>query len=167
VIDAAHALGDAELAALAARPALDFFAADRAAPLAYEPSGEDFLSPALTEADLMRRVLARAAFADWLARFLPELPDAVSPERLPCAGVADEADGKLVHLHGLNLSRAWNLAGIADALPAGDRRIGALRAAAERHLAAGAAAALAGADYAGTHWLPSFAVYALTRAAAR
>jgi hypothetical protein len=89
----------------------------------------------------------------------------VSPDRLPCADVADESDGKLVHLHGLNLSRAWNLANVAGALPDDDPRRAALHAAAARHLAAGTEAALAADDYAGRHWLPSFAVYALTQPA--
>jgi hypothetical protein len=89
-----------------------------------------------------------------------------APEWLPCATVDDEADGRLVHLHGLNLARAWNLANLADALPDGDLRSPALRAAADRHLALGIAAAVSGAHYAGSHWLPSFAVYALTRPAA-
>ena len=81
---------------------------------------------------------------------------------LPCGAVVDETDGKAVHLHGLNLARAWNLRNIAAALPRDDARRGPLAAAAERHAAAGLAATLAARDYAGDHWLPSFAVYLLT-----
>jgi hypothetical protein len=163
--DAAAAVADAELLAAVRAKALALYRNDTDAPLAYEPSGEDFLSPALMEADLMRRVLPPSDFGAWLARFLPELTACVSAASLPCGEVADETDGKWVHLHGLNLSRAWNLAAIAAALPVHDARRTALRAAAERHRAAGLAATLAGRDYAGDHWLPSFAVYLLTSAA--
>jgi len=172
VLDAARALGQSALEGAAREAALAWYARDTDAPLRYEPSGEDFLSPALMEADLMRRVLAADAFADWLAGFLPSIP-ALAPARvsvrttagdadwLPVATVSDETDGRAVHLHGLNLSRAWNLENIAAALPAGDARIGALRAAADRHREAGVAATLATTHYAGDHWLPTFAVYLL------
>lgn len=160
--DAAAALADSELLAIVRAKALALFRDDRDAPLRYEPSGEDFLSPSLMEADLMRRLLPPADFAAWLARFLPALPSAVDASWLPCGEVADESDGKWVHLHGLNLSRAWNLAAIAAALPSHDARRAALHAAAERHRATGLAATLGGSDYAGDHWLPSFAVYLLT-----
>ncbi|HVY63993.1 MAG TPA: DUF2891 family protein, partial [Gammaproteobacteria bacterium] len=129
--DAAHSLRDAELSAAVRASALACFRADTAVPLRFEPSGEDFLSPALMSADLMRRVLPAEGFAAWLAAALPELPTHPAPDWLPCAEVRDETDGKEVHLHGLNLSRAWNLANLADALPAGDPRAPALRAAAE------------------------------------
>jgi hypothetical protein len=81
---------------------------------------------------------------------------------LPCGEVVDERDGKSVHLHGLNLSRAWNLRNLAGALPIADARRAVLAAAAERHAAAGLTATLAARDYAADHWLPSFAVYLLT-----
>ncbi len=164
--DAARARGDAELLDAVRTAVLGFYRDDVDAPLAYEPSGEDFLSPCLMEADLMRRVLDPPAFARWLGAFLPSLPTAAAGDWLPCGEVADETDGKLVHLHGLNLSRAWNLANIAAALPVNDRRIAALRAAAARHAEAGVAATLAATDYAASHWLPTFAVYLLTRAGA-
>jgi hypothetical protein len=163
--DAARMLGDSELDAAVHRRALELFLDDAAAPLAFEPSGEDFLSPALMEADLMRRVLPQHEFVAWLARFLPGIPLAPEPKWLPCAEVDDPTDGKWVHLHGLNLSRAWNLRNLAAALPPDDARGASLQSAAERHAEAGLRATLAGEDYAGDHWLPSFAGYLLTGAA--
>jgi hypothetical protein len=161
--DAATALHDGELVSAIRRKALVLYRADENAPLHFEPSGEDFLSPALAEADLMRRVMSRASFARWLGGFLPGIPARdvgwLSPGR-----VDDETDGKLVHLHGLNLSRAWCLEGIAAALDATDARVAVLRSAARRHRRAGLAATLATRDYAGDHWLPTFAVYLLTGA---
>lgn len=165
--DAAAVLTDTELLAAVRAMALTLYRDDVDAPLAYEPSGEDFLSPCLMEADLLRRVLPARDFARWLERFLPALPVDPNAVWLACGEVADETDGKWVHLHGLNLSRAWNLQAIASALPRGDMRGDALRAAAERHGTAGLAATLAGRDYAGDHWLPSFAVYLLTARHAR
>jgi len=162
VHDAAMELGDAEMLAAMRARALACFHPDASAPLHFEPSGEDFLSPTLMTADLLRRVLPPAEFSTWLAAYLPGLPTRAADDWLPCAEVADETDGRGVHLHGLNLSRAWNLANIAAALPAGDPRGGALRAAADRHRAAGLRAALATRHYAGEHWLPSFAVYLAT-----
>ena len=161
--DAAETLHDAELLAAARAAALSSFRADAAAPLALEPSGEDFLSPTLTVADLMRRALPSTEFAAWLTRCLPDIPArGAAGDWLPCAAVSDETDGRSVHLHGLNLSRAWNLANIAAALPAGDPRAEALREAAARHRDAGLRATLATRHYAGDHWLSSFAVYLLT-----
>jgi hypothetical protein len=164
--DAAATLGDDELLALVRRRALALFGADAAAPLAFEPSGEDFLSPALMEADLMRRVLPPHELSSWLLRFLPGIPEHAGLDWLPCGEVHDETDGKWVHLHGLNLSRAWNLRNLAAALPTNDARAAVLRAAAERHAEAGLRATLANRHYAGDHWLPSFAVYLLTGSAA-
>jgi hypothetical protein len=143
--------------------ALQFFLADRACPIGYEPSGEDFLSPCLAEADLMRRVLPRAEFSDWLAAFLPAIARDGSPGWLPPAEVSDRSDPKLAHLDGLNLSRAWMLEGIAAALDEEDPRRAALMAAAEAHARA-AVPAVTGEHYEGGHWLGSFAVYLLTRA---
>ncbi len=161
--DASAVLEDAAFGTLIDSKALELFGADKSASLAFEPSGDDFLSPGLMEADLLRRVLRPAEFADWLAAFLPEIPTAPDTGWLPCGEVDDEADGKAVHLHGLNLSRAWNLANIAAALPHGDARTPALTSAAQRHRQAGLASTLATTHYAGDHWLPSFAVYLLTQ----
>jgi Protein of unknown function (DUF2891) len=159
-LDWARGRGDEAAAALFARRALDLFAADQACPLAYEPSGEDFLSPCLAEADLMRRILPSEDFAAWLGRFLPNLPSGAtaSGDWLPLGVVTDRSDGKLAHLDGLNLSRAWRLEGIAAGLPPGDARLPGLRAAAAAHGAAGLSA-VTGEHYEGGHWLGSFAVY--------
>ncbi len=140
-----------------------FYLHDQNCPLAYEPSGEDFLSPCLGEADLMRRVLRPPEYARWLRAFLPGVPaDAARPWLAP-AVVTDRADPKLAHLDGLNLSRAWMLQGIASALPPADPRIASLRAAARAHRAA-ALPALTGEHYEGGHWLGTFATYLVTDA---
>lgn len=135
---------------------------DVRAPLDYEPSGEDFLSPCLMEADLMSRLFAAPEFGHWLERFLPQLPTDGRAHWLEPASVSDESDGRAVHLHGLNLSRAWNLARLARALPQLDSRVAGLKAAADRHAHAGLTAVRRTTHYASTHWLPTFAVYLLT-----
>ncbi len=139
-----------------------FYGADRDAPVAYEPGGHDFLSPALGEADLMRRVLGPADYAAWLERFLPDPAGAAGARWLTPVVSPDPADGKLSHLDGLNLSRAWMLEGIAAALPAAHPWRPPLAEAAARHAHAGLASVPAR-HYAGAHWLGSFAVYLLTR----
>ena len=100
----------------------EFHLKDRDCPINYEPSGQDFLSPCIAEADLMRRVLPPNEFAAWLTAFLPRLPATDSADWLPIGVVTDKTDGKLAHLDGLNLSRAWMLEGIAAGLPPGDPR---------------------------------------------
>lgn len=158
-LDWARTSRDAAFERLLVERARAFYQADRACPMAYEPSGQDFVSPCLAEADLMRRVLDRDAFAAWLADFLPGIPrDARDASWLEPGVVLDAADGKLAHLDGLNLSRAWMLEGILSALPADDGRRPALEAAAARHRAAGLAA-VTGEHYAGGHWLGTFALY--------
>lgn len=137
-----------------------YYLADRNCPLAYEPSGQDFLSPCLAEADLMRRVLAPEEFSRWLKTFLPQIPRRARNDWLTPGLVLDPADGKLAHLDGLNLSRAWMLEGIARGLASGDRRIPALRAAATEHRKLGLIA-VGDTHYAGAHWLGSFATYLL------
>jgi hypothetical protein len=154
-LDYARAVGDAALAQLIVERATAYYAADRDAPAAWEPGGEDFLSPTLVEADLMRRVLAPSAFAAWLSGLLPR---GLPPTLQQPAVVSDRSDGKLAHLDGLNLSRAWCLRGIAAALPVGDALRGACIAAADVHAAAGLAHVATG-EYAGEHWLATFAVY--------
>lgn len=134
----------------------EFYLPDRACPLSYEPSGEDFLSPCLAEADAVRRVVHGKEFSDWFTKFLPSLTS------LEPAVVSDPADGKLAHLNGLNLSRAWMLEGIVSALPAGDPRVQSFRAAARRHAVAGLRA-VTDEHYEIGHWLGSFAVYLETR----
>lgn len=140
-----------------------FYGPDLQCPVAYEPSGEDFLSPCLTEADLMRRVMPTREFSDWFNHFLPGMAsmdaDNLSMPALP----ADATDGKIVHLDGLNLSRAWALRGLAWVLPAGDPRTNYITELAEIHEEAGLARVASG-NYEGDHWLASFAVYAMTGA---
>jgi DUF2891 family protein len=161
ILDAARGSGNHEFAALAAARARAFYFDDKNCPLAYDLSGEDFLSPCLAEADVMRRVLPPGEFARWLRRFLPEIPVNGSAEWLKPAVVTDPSDPKLAHLDGLNLSRAWMLEGIASSLPANDRRLSSLRAVIAAHRAAGVAS-VTGAHYEGGHWLGSFAVYLVT-----
>ena len=161
VLDWARTARDTEMEALVVARSRDFFAADRACPLDYEPSGEDFLSPCLGEADLMRRVLAPVPFARWLDTFLPRLPREGRGDWLQPGIVTDPTDPKLAHLDGLNLSRAWMLEGIAAGLPEHDRRIAALRAVAAVHREKGLAS-VTGEHYEGGHWLGTFAVYLVT-----
>jgi len=161
VLDWARTTGDGAMAALVEARTRAWYLADRDCPMAYEPSGQDFLSPCLAEADLMRRVLPPPAFAAWLGAFLPSLPIDGSTAWLRPAVVTDPSDGKLAHMDGLNLSRAWMLEGIAAGLPAADPRVAALRATAASHRASGLAA-VTGAHYEGGHWLGTFAVYLVT-----
>ena len=137
-----------------------FYLHDRDYPLAYEPSGEDFLSPCLAEADLIRRILPAPEFAAWLNGFVLSIPHDGSPWLKP-ARPADATDPKLGHLDGLNLSRAWMLNGIIGALPSGDSRIPSLQTTAEQHADAGLAA-VTSEHYQGAHWIGTFAVYLLT-----
>ncbi len=160
-IDYARAAGAPALEGACVSRALDWFAADRDAPAAWEPSGADFLSPALMEADLMRRVLPHGRYGAWLDAFLPGLARREPAALFVPVEVADRADPQIVHLDGLNLSRAWCMRGIAGALDPGDARAAAMRDAADRHLAAGMAGVESG-DYMGAHWLASFAVLAIT-----
>ena len=141
---------------------LGFHEKDVNCPLAYEPSGEDFLSPCLMEADLMRRVMGTEQYAAWLSLFLPQIPVDGSADWLEPGMVLDPSDGKLVHLDGVNLSRAWALEGIASALPPSDPRRAALLAAAARHKETGIAA-VSDKHYSGSHWLASFATYLETQ----
>ena len=142
--------------------ARDFYLADRDCPMRYEPSGQDFLSPCLAEADLVRRILPPARYAAWLSMFLPTLTARTGAAWLTPAVVTDPSDPKLAHLDGLNLSRAWMLEGIASGLPAADPRRPALRALAGAHREAGLRS-VTGAHYEGGHWLGTFAVYLTTQ----
>lgn len=164
--DWAGAAGDQSMRHLLEDAARRFYLADRDCPLAYEPSGEDFLSPCLAEADFMRRVLDHEAFARWLTTFLPGIPRNGSAAWLAPGVVTDRADPKLAHIDGLNLSRAWMLEGIAHGLPPGDRRIPSLLATAMRHREV-ALPAVTGEHYEGGHWLGTFAVYLTSGAGLR
>ena len=138
-----------------------FYGKDKDCPIAYEPSGHDFLSPCLAEADFMRRILPPERYATWLRGLLPGIPDDGSAWLRPVAP-KDREDGKLAHLDGLNLSRAWMLEGIAHGLPDKDPRRASLRVSAREHAEAGLKA-VTGEHYAGGHWLGSFATYLTTR----
>jgi len=162
ILDYARGKNDERLANLATDSARKFYLADKNCPLAYEPSGEDFLSPCLGEADVMRRVLSQADFAKWLTQFLPQIPRTGTADWLPVVISPDPSDPKLAHLDGLNLSRAWMLEGILSSLPADDLRRPALANATEAHRRAGLAA-VTGEHYEGGHWLGSFAVYLTTQ----
>jgi hypothetical protein len=151
MLDYARITGNAEFGKLVEGRARDYYLKDRACPLAYEPSGEDFLSPCLAEADAVRRILTPAEFAPWLTAFLPSVD--LEPTR-----VSDPTDGKLYHLAGLNLSRAWMLEGIVSKLPPADARRQTFTALAARLREAGLAS-IKSEHYEGGHWLGSFAVY--------
>ncbi len=162
VHDWARGTGNTTMLELVDQRIRTLYLADRSCPLGYEPSGQDFLSPCLAEADLARRVLAPEPFATWLAAFLPGIPSSEDGGAwLSPAVVPDPADPKLGHLIGLNLSRAWMLEGIASGLPPGDLRVAMLQATAAAHRRAGLAA-VSDEHYEGGHWLGSFAVYLVT-----
>jgi hypothetical protein len=131
-----------------------FYGKDVLSPLTYEPSGYDFLSPSLEEVDLMRRVLPKKEFEYWLNQFLPELT--TKGFTLPVGIVSDRSDGKMVHLDGLNFSRAWCLYGLAKS----NEKYAHLKQVADRHLEASLPSIIDG-DYMGEHWLASFALMAL------
>ncbi len=160
-LDYATATGHDKLAGLVRERSRTYFGADADYPAAWEPGGEDFFSPALMEADLMRRVLPPEEFRTWFARFLPGLARGEPKALLHPAVVTDRSDPKLVHLDGLNLSRAWCLRSLAAALPERDavRKVLALSAALHAQAALGH---VTSGDYAGEHWLASFAVYMLS-----
>ncbi len=157
MLDWARDTGHTRFEDLCARRAVDLHLGDTAYAVHLEPSGEDFLSPALGAADLMRRVLAADHYASWLSRALPT-------QSLRCLApvtVSDKRDGRLAHLDGLNLSRAWMLDGIASAIT-DDARKKELTRLAREHEQVGVAA-VDGQHYAGAHWLGTFATYLVTR----
>jgi hypothetical protein len=154
-------LGRDRLVAMIGKRAVDWFGDDRDYPADWEPSGQDFLSPALCEADLMRRVLPAEDFPDWLAGFLPGLAEGRPRALFTPAEVHDGADGHQVHLYGLNLSRAWQFHRLAAALPERDPRTAPLREAAGHHRDA-SLPYVTGQGFVSDHWLATFAYLALT-----
>jgi hypothetical protein len=138
-----------------------YFGNDEQIPASWEPGGADFFSPSLMEADLMRRVLPAEEFRAWLQKFLPALARGEPKTLFLPATVSDRSDPQIVHLDGLNLSRAWCMRSIAAALPNDDPARKALSDAAARH-GTEALRHVASGDYAGEHWLASFAVYMLS-----
>jgi hypothetical protein len=163
-LDYARTVGLSELDSVLVERARTYYQGDKDYPASWEPGGEDFFSPCLMEADLMRRVMDANEFAIWFTQFLPGLASGRPASLLRPATVTDRTDPKIVHLDGLNLSRAWCMIGIARALPAADPSRPVLLEAAERH-AQDALSHVASGSYEGEHWLASFAVYTLTAAA--
>ncbi|MDC0740627.1 DUF2891 domain-containing protein [Polyangium mundeleinium] len=159
----AEAVNDLALARRIETTARGWYLADADAP-AWEPSGDDFLSPTLVEAECLRRLLPVTEFRPWFARFLPRAADRMPESLFTPATVSDRSDGKIAHLDGLNLSRAWCFRSIAGALAADDPARAVVLSAADEHLAAGLAH-VAG-DYMGEHWLATFALLALEAGAA-
>ena len=154
--DYAEGAGDAGLLGLLAETAERWYGPDTACPAWGEPSGDDFLSPALMEAECMRRLLPPGRFAPWFAAFLPDLGSGKPATLFTPATVSDRSDGKTAHLDGLNLSRAWCFRALASAVPDGS----AMRDAADRHIAP--ALPHVSGDYMGEHWLATYAALALT-----
>jgi hypothetical protein len=160
-LEYAEVAADADLAALLRDKARAWYTAD-ADCQAWEPGGDDFLSSALVEAECMRRALPPDEWRAWFDRFLPHIAEQRPATLFAPVPVSDRSDGKIAHLDGLNLSRAWCWRCIAAALDARDPRREIALAAAERHLEA-SLPHVAG-DYAGEHWLATFALLALTAA---
>ncbi|SIP91070.1 Protein of unknown function [Rhizobium sp. RU35A] len=158
--DYAETAGDADLMALLTGTAERWYGADENCPAWGEPSGDEFLSSTLVEAECLRRLLPRDRFLAWFGAFLPRIGAQEPATLFAPATVSDRSDGKIAHLDGLNLSRAWCFRTLAASLPAGDPRRGVIGTAAEHHLAT-ALPHVAG-DYMGEHWLASFALLALT-----
>jgi len=151
MLDYARITGNADFGSLVERRVRDYYLKDKNCPLGYEPSGEDFLSPCLAEADVVRRILPNAEFARWLREFLPKV-------ELEPTHVTDFSDGRLYHLAGLNISRAWMLEGILSKLPNDDARRAQFAGLAARLKQAGLES-IRSEHYEGGHWLGSFAVY--------
>ncbi|HYX75754.1 MAG TPA: DUF2891 domain-containing protein [Gaiellaceae bacterium] len=153
--------GDDALEAAIRAAAERWYAADENAPAVWEPSGSDFLSPALVEAELMSALLPPEQFPAWLGRFLPGIVDERPATLFAPAVVSDDTDGYIGHLHGLNLSRAYSWLRLAEALGSDDARTPVMRAAANRHAEA-AVPHVVGGDYVLEHWLAAYAVLLLS-----
>ncbi len=162
ILDYARAVGNQALEQAIVDRARFFYLNDSDYPTLYEPSGQDFFSSCLNEADLMRRVLSREDFVQWFDAYLPNLRDGDGGNLLIPVEVSDVTDGYIVHLAGLDLSRAWCLQGIAASLPEDDARVALLKESAIAHADKGFSYVFSGA-YEGEHWLATFAVYLLSR----
>lgn len=159
MLDWARAVGELDFEKLIIECSIKFYGKDENYPVEYEPSGNDFFSAGLNEADLMRRVLPAKEYQAWLYKFLPGLENGKAGNLLKPVTVSDLNDGHLVHLVGLNLSRAWTMRGIASNI-SGTAKIHLLNAA-ELHQQAGIEQVSSG-SYEGEHWLGTFAVYLMT-----
>ena len=160
-LDYARTVKDAGFEKLLLARISDFYEKDVDCPMSYEPSGEDFLSPCLMQADLMRRTMNSKDFAKWLSKFLPMIPKNGSENWLNIGLVKSQTDGRLVHLYGVNISRAWALKNIAEALPKNDKRKKSLFKASKTHANNGLSS-ITDEHYSGSHWLASFATYLMT-----
>jgi len=160
-LDYARQGGKSNLEKLLVERSLSYFGQDADCPAAWEPDGDDFFSPCLMEAELMRRILSPEEFQEWFHRFLPGLAAGEPKSLLEPADVSDRSDPRIVHLDGLNLSRAWCMRGIARALPEEDPLQSVLAGSAVRHAEATLPHIVSG-HYEGEHWLASFAVYLLS-----
>jgi hypothetical protein len=149
--------GDPRLLQAITATALRWYQQDREYPAAWEPSGSDFLSPALTEAELMGALMDAGPFLAWFDAFLPELAQTRPPSLFQPAIVSDISDGQIAHLHGLNLYRAYAMQRLSQLLPADDVRGAILRQAAATHAAA-SLPAVTGTNYMAEHWLACYAV---------
>lgn len=154
--DYAITIKNEKLASLIEKRAKDFYLSDANCPITWEPSGYDFLSPCLEEIDIMLRVLTKEEFTKWLSNFMPQLSS--HDYDLAVGEVSDRTDGKLVHLDGLNFSRAWVLYRLANTYP----EYSHLKNVANKHVNY-SLPNLVGDSYEGGHWLGSFAIYALTQ----
>ena len=152
--DYVKTLGRNDLKSLIEQRAKDFYANDTDCPITWEPSGFDFLSPCLEEAAIMKRVLAKDEFLNWLKNFMPQLLD--TNFNIDTGRVSDRSDGKLVHLDGVNFSRAWSLNKVAEGIP----ELSHLNNIANKHINY-SLPSIVGDRYEGGHWLGSFAIYAL------
>jgi hypothetical protein len=159
--DYARSVKNEKLQRLIEERARTYYGTDVDAPAGWEPDGADFLSPSLAEADLMRRVLPPGEFRAWFHKFLPGAAKGEPATLFNPATVTDRTDPQIVHLDGLNLSRAWCMRSIASVLPADDPARKFLATAADKHANA-ALQHVASGDYAGEHWLATFAVYMLS-----
>jgi len=159
--DWARASAQGALATRISETVVRLYGGDRDAPVRYEPSAHDFLSPILGEADLLRRAMPPEAYGPWLSHLLPPADSPELARWLTPVASPDESDGKFAHLAGLNLSRAWMLEGVRRSLPEGHALAAPLGLAAASHRAAGLAGARSS-HYAGSHWLGSYAIYLLT-----
>jgi hypothetical protein len=159
ILDYATIIHDSELEQLVVARAKKYYTTDARYPVEYEPSGQDFFSSGWNEADLMRRIIEPSKFAVWLNRFLPDLDEQLGDGTISPVAVSDLTDGKLVHLAGLNLNRAWCMQSVAESLPKDHPLRKPLRQSAIGHLQAGLNYINSG-HYEGDHWLATFGLYA-------
>ncbi|SMP67343.1 Protein of unknown function [Neorhodopirellula lusitana] len=162
ILDYARAKKQVKLERLVVERSRAFYGSDTDYPVHYEPSGHDFFSSCWNEADLMRRVLPADQFEDWLSSFVPHAAAQLTDGTIAPVDVSDVSDPKIVHLAGLNLSRAWCLQSVASALREDHPLRQPLIAAAKLHLNAGMKYINSG-HYEGDHWLATFGLYAIER----